>query len=146
MKQNYLWHKKFQAYNLQDMQIYAKDLQYYFQNNSILCLNGDLGAGKSTLTHFIAQTFHITEDLISPSYNLICEYQGDKKFYHMDLYRLSHEEEFELIGADEILEDNQSIIIIEWPLKASSYLPKNILHLNIAINKDQSRTITPTFL
>ncbi len=90
---------------------------------TVLALQGDLGAGKTVLTKGIARGLGIDEDEVtSPTYTLISAHEGRIPLYHMDLYRLSGPEEFEYLGADEIME-SQGITVIEWSERAGDLLP-----------------------
>ncbi|NNM68072.1 MAG: tRNA (adenosine(37)-N6)-threonylcarbamoyltransferase complex ATPase subunit type 1 TsaE [Spirochaetales bacterium] len=80
---------------------------------AIVLLDGPLGSGKTTLCQILAQELGVAELLSSPSYALIQEYSGRCPVFHMDLYRLGGEEEFELIGGPEYL-DCGGICLIEW--------------------------------
>src|SRR3979409_294429 len=82
----------------------------------IVLLRGDLGAGKTTLVKGIAEGFGAAraEDVTSPTFTLIHEYHGtDTTLYHVDLYRIDTEREFESLGLDDLLAAN-CIILIEW--------------------------------
>ena len=103
-------------------------------------LSGSLGAGKTTFTRGFARGMDIFEPITSPTYTLIRQYEGRLLFSHMDLYRIGNEEEFYLLGADEIIEGG-GVCLIEWYEKVLSMLPDNLIRINLTINEDQSRTI-----
>ncbi|BCR21622.1 tRNA (adenosine(37)-N6)-threonylcarbamoyltransferase complex ATPase subunit type 1 TsaE [Borrelia sp. HM] len=93
----------------------------------ILCLCGDMGAGKTTFLKGLAFNLSISY-FISPTYNIINVYEFiGFKFYHIDLYRLNVLDEFELVGGMEVLLDKASIIAIEWPEIIIDILPKDRL-------------------
>jgi tRNA threonylcarbamoyladenosine biosynthesis protein TsaE len=106
----------------------------------IIGLQGSLGAGKTTFTRGFARGLDISEPVTSPTYTLIRQYEGRLPFYHMDLYRIGDEEEFYLLGADEMIY-GKGICLIEWYERVINLLPKDMIHINITINEDQSRTI-----
>ncbi len=71
------------------------------ESGNIVALQGPLGCGKTTIVKGIAKSLEITEEITSPSYTLISEYDGSIPLYHMDLYRRDSIEEFEVLGAEE---------------------------------------------
>lgn len=108
---------------------------------NIVTLNGDLGAGKTVIAKGIALALDIKEDVTSPTYNIICEYNGNIPFYHMDLYRISDYDEFEMLGVDHLLFGN-GITVIEWSERIIDELPENLVIVNISIDQNtNNRTI-----
>ncbi len=93
----------------------------------IFVLSGDMGSGKTSFLKGLALNLGISY-FTSPTYNIVNVYDFvNLKFYHIDLYRVSSLEEFELVGGLEILMDLDSIIAIEWPQIALSIVPKDRL-------------------
>lgn len=93
----------------------------------IITLAGDLGAGKTTLTRAICKGYGVTEDVTSPTYSIVHEYQGTHStVFHIDLYRLESAAELINIGWDDILNE-QALIIVEWPERAAGKLPQSTL-------------------
>lgn len=95
---------------------------------------GDLGAGKTTFIRKILSRFFDDDALIvrSPTYTYYQEYiKNSKKVYHFDLYRLEDIENFYLIGGNEILENSDSIVLIEWPeILGDMVTPTKIVKIN----------------
>ncbi len=106
-------------------------------------MSGPLGSGKSVMTRGIARGLGIEDNITSPTFTLICEYYGKIPLYHMDLYRISDSDEFEMIGGRDLIYSN-GISVIEWAEKIQEYLPEKMIHINISIEKDNSRRITVT--
>ena len=106
-------------------------------------MTGPIGSGKSVMTRGIARGLGIRENITSPTFTLICEYSGRLPFYHMDLYRISDSDEFEMIGGRDIIYSG-GISVIEWAEKIKEYLPEKMIHVNININNDGSRKIRIT--
>lgn len=79
----------------------------------MVVLEGTLGAGKTTFAQGIAQGLGVVEDVTSPTFALVHEYQGNLPLFHMDLYRLASEEEFEQIGGWEYFRRG-GVCLIEW--------------------------------
>ena len=106
----------------------------------VVCLYGELGAGKTTITKGIASSFGIKKrDITSASYTIIAEYDGDIPFYHIDLYRLINGEVSEL-GLHEYFHSD-GISVIEWAEKASSEIPDNCIKVKISHTGDDLREI-----
>ena len=108
----------------------------------VVALFGDLGTGK---THFIkglaAGVAGIKpDDVSSPSFTLINEYEGRVPFYHIDLYRLISETEAEELGIEEYLH-GKGITAIEWADKIPSLLPREVLDIRIQYTGERSRSV-----
>ncbi len=69
----------------------------------VLCLDGDLGVGKTALTQFIAKEFGVKEYITSPTFTIIKEYEGKLPFYHMDVYRLDSTDDMYDLGYEEYI-------------------------------------------
>ncbi len=107
----------------------------------VVSLRGSLGAGKTVLAKGIARALGITEAIVSPTFTLVQEYDGSMKLYHLDLYRLSGEDEFESMGGEEFLYPD-GVTLIEWSEKIESMLPPSTIYVEITIGADGERTIT----
>jgi tRNA threonylcarbamoyladenosine biosynthesis protein TsaE len=110
-------------------------------NGTVISLRGSLGAGKTVLAKGIAQALGINEAIVSPTFTLIQEYDGKFKLFHMDLYRLSGTDEFEMIGGEEMLY-GKGVTLIEWSEKIQEMLPDSTIYVDISIMPNQERTIT----
>lgn len=80
----------------------------------------------------------ITESITSPTYTIICEYQGTIPLYHIDAYRLSGDEDFENTGAGELI-SGKGVSIIEWSERLSRSLPPDVITITIEISGPESR-------
>lgn len=99
---------------------------------AVVYLQGDLGAGKTTLVQGIAQHFSYTGIVSSPTYNLIHQYPTQKAaIAHLDLYRLDDSQELEMLGLADLLSDN-SLLLIEWAENGEGYIPKADIEVAIA--------------
>lgn len=98
---------------------------------AVLCLNGDLGAGKTTLTKSIAKSIGIEDDITSPTFTIVNEYtDGNFPLYHFDVYRIGDSEEMYDIGFDEYI-NSDGVCIIEWSTLIDDILPNERLELNL---------------
>lgn len=107
----------------------------------VISLRGSLGAGKTVLAKGLAQALGITEQIVSPTFTLIQQYEGTLPLFHMDLYRISGTEEFEGIGGEELLYSD-GVTLIEWSEKIAELLPDSTLYVDIRIMPNQDRAIT----
>ena len=110
--------------------------------NMVICLEGDLGSGKTVFAKAFARAMGITDNITSPTFNIIKEYQGDMKLFHMDVYRLSDMKQD--IGIEEYF-TKRGITIIEWSDLIEDILPKNRLRIRIKMIDENTRqfVITP---
>lgn len=106
----------------------------------ILCLNGDLGAGKTTLTKSIGIGLGVEEYITSPTFALINQYIGRMPVYHFDVYRLENADELYDLGFDEYFYGN-GVCIIEWADKIDRMIPKERITLDIEKGTDEDRRI-----
>jgi tRNA threonylcarbamoyladenosine biosynthesis protein TsaE len=109
--------------------------------NFIVSLNGNLGAGKTTLTRAILRAIGITGSIKSPTFTLVEPYQLESyTVYHFDLYRFSDPEEWFEAGFDEYFNDPQ-ISFIEWAEKAEGLIPPIDWQINIKFLNDERREL-----
>lgn len=117
------------------------------KGGSVVCLCGQLGAGKTTFTQGIAAGLGIKKRIISPTFVLVREHRITnhelriKKLYHVDLYRVKNDKDMESLGLDEILQDKNSITVIEWAEKLGSKLPKERIDIYFENIDDSKRKI-----
>ena len=95
----------------------------------IVCLQGDLGTGKTTFVKGICAALGVDAPVTSPTYKMVNEYRGELKVNHLDLYRIHKEEELYDLGFEDYIYGD-GISIIEWPDKARSLMPDNYLDVN----------------
>ena len=87
------------------------------QAGDVICLSGELGAGKTIFSRGIGAGWGATIALTSPTYNLVHEHQrhqDDARLYHLDLYRIDGAKDAETLGLDDLLESDAAVIL-EWP-------------------------------
>ncbi|MCR5767990.1 MAG: tRNA (adenosine(37)-N6)-threonylcarbamoyltransferase complex ATPase subunit type 1 TsaE [Lachnospiraceae bacterium] len=97
----------------------------------IICLDGDLGTGKTVLTKGIAAGLGIDEPVVSPTFTIVQIYeQGRLPLYHFDVYRIDDPDEMEEIGYREYFYGN-GLTIIEWSELIADILPKDAMRIKI---------------
>jgi tRNA threonylcarbamoyladenosine biosynthesis protein TsaE len=107
---------------------------------AVVALRGGLGAGKTCLVKGIARGLGITEEITSPTYTIISEYEGPFPFYHIDAYRLAGDDDFAALGGGEFL-GGEGITVIEWSERIPGSLPKDVVTVYIRFCSDQRRCI-----
>ena len=110
------------------------------KKGDVIAMQGDLAAGKTTITKGIAKALGITETITSPTFCLISEYYGKMPLYHMDVYRLEGGEDFVNLGTDDMIYGD-GVSIIEWSEKIMEELPSRTIVLRLTPQEDGSRLI-----
>ena len=109
--------------NEEDTQAFGRKLAEELEAGDILALIGDLGTGKTTLTKSVAAGLGVTEDITSPTFNIVNEYHsGRLPLYHFDVYRLESGADLFEIGGEEYF-DAGGVCIIEWADLVAEALP-----------------------
>lgn len=132
---------KVELKTLKDVEDFGRRLAKALKGNELIGLKGPLGAGKTTLTKYIAKELGVKEEIISPTFNIIKVYDSIKgPLYHIDAYRLEN------LGYDPVLDDyifdENAIRIIEW----YNYLDdedlfKDAIKISISIKENNVREI-----
>ena len=102
----------------------------FLKGGEIFAMQGTLAAGKTTITKGIAQALNVKDEITSPTFCLISEYEGKIPLYHMDVYRLNDGEDFINLGAEDLIY-GKGVSIIEWSEKIMDELPKSTIILKI---------------
>lgn len=97
----------------------------------LVVLRGELGAGKTTLVQAICEGYGVTEEVTSPTFALVHEYQSPRSaVHHLDLYRLTRADELDAIGWDELV-GARALTLVEWPERAGDRLPPGHVTLSL---------------
>lgn len=104
----------------------------YLKTGDVICLEGDLGSGKTTLVQGIAQGWGASDPVSSPTYLIVNEYRrpDSQRLFHLDAYRLRNALDAEMIDFDRMLE--QGPIVIEWAERIREILPENYLWIGLS--------------
>ena len=119
----------------------AQNLESEKFPNMIICLNGELGSGKTMFTKGFAKALGIKDNITSPTFSIIKEYHGELPLYHMDVYRLDGDtsgvniEEYYTKGG---------VVIIEWADTIKDILPKERLDIKIKVLDENKRVLVIT--
>jgi len=127
---------------LQTEEIAAK-LAAALPRGTVICLNGELGAGKTVFSRGFARGLGITEPISSPTYTIVQEYKLAPRgfLYHLDLYRIGNSVSALAFGVDEFLNDVNSIALVEWPERIAGIVPPGAVTVNIRHVSDNQREI-----
>jgi tRNA threonylcarbamoyladenosine biosynthesis protein TsaE len=132
-------YETFSAVQTQEL---AKELGKLVQPGDVICLAGDLGAGKTTFTQGLAEGLHITEPVSSPTFTIIKEYdEGRLPLYHMDVYRLAEGAMEEDLGWEDYFY-GAGVTVIEWFEYLAELLPEDRIVITIRNREDGGRTLT----
>ena len=120
-------------HNLEEIQKFADDfastLEPRGNGATIVALQGDLGAGKTTFTQCVAKHFDIADAVQSPTFVIMKIYKLKSNAYklliHIDAYRLEKSSELLHLGWEELISDPKNLILIEWPERVEDILPKH---------------------
>lgn len=133
----------FKVTTLSETQRFGHLLGVQAKPGFVYCLDGDLGAGKTTLTQAIAGGLDLTDGqyISSPSFAILHEYQGTVPLYHMDFYRLYEADDVLALGFDEYFY-KKGLTVIEWSKRATEILPQERFTVDISLLADGSRVFT----
>lgn len=109
--------------------------------NMIICLDGELGSGKTIFAKGIANALGIKESITSPTFTIIKEYEGEIPLYHMDLYRLDGN--IDGIGIEEYFTKG-GVVVMEWASTIKKYLPEERLEIKFKVIDENKRLLILT--
>lgn len=110
----------------------GKILGSMVNSGDIICLNGDLGTGKTHFTKGVAKGLLIDDNITSPTFNIVNEYSGRLNLNHFDVYRVNDPDEIYAIGFDDYI-FGDAVTIIEWSNYIEELIPKE--HISVTIEK-----------
>lgn len=120
----------------------AAQVRDALRGHSIVCFEGEMGAGKTTFIKALCASLGVREEVSSPTFSLVNEYRDahDQPIYHFDFYRLNHPGEAEDIGALEYF-DSGYLCLIEWPSCIEALLPPERLLVTLTVTGASSREV-----
>ena len=130
---------KYTSRSIYDTMELAENIETEQSPGMVICLDGELGSGKTVFVKGFAKSLGITENITSPTFNLIKEYEsGELPLYHMDVYRL--EGKCETIGFDDYFK-KEGICIIEWSDMICDCLPEERLQIDFKLIDENTRVL-----
>ncbi len=114
------------------------------ETGAIICLSGDLGAGKTTFTQGLLKGLKIKGPYTSPTFSIIKHYKSNSKFtnvYHIDAYRINSKDLLEL-GFKDFTGKENSVTIIEWPENVKKIIPTSAVWINFEWLSEKERKLT----
>jgi len=135
--------KVFITNNSQATKKLGRDFAKVLEKGDVVCLYGDLGSGKTTFVQGLALGLEIKQRIISPTFIIVRSHKlGVRSFYHIDLYRIKSEKDLQSLGIEEIINDKNNIVVVEWAEKLKKMLPEKRIDINFAYKKENIRKIT----
>ncbi|MDW7695609.1 tRNA (adenosine(37)-N6)-threonylcarbamoyltransferase complex ATPase subunit type 1 TsaE [Flammeovirgaceae bacterium SG7u.111] len=132
-------------FSLEEIQGVARRLLDFGKERNIWIFDGEMGAGKTTLTKSICQEFGVVDLVSSPTFSIVNEYETleGQVCYHFDFYRLKSPEEALDIGVEEYF-DSGELCLIEWPSKIEGLIPEDHLEISLTTTSNTSRALKAT--
>ena len=124
----------FISHSTEETENFAFDFASRVSAPQVICLKGDLGAGKTAFTRGFARYFGVNSGVCSPTFIIMHRYNGTQAINHYDLYRINDYDELIDIGFEEQIEDG--ISLIEWPDAFEEYLPQDRIIIKITRTGD----------
>lgn len=114
----------------------AKAFAKTLKGGEVICLNGDLGVGKTAFVQGLCKALGVLEPVSSPTYTIVNCYEGNLPIYHFDVYRIEDPDEMYEIGYEEYIYSD-GITIIEWSEKIAEILPEKRYDIKILKNLEK---------
>lgn len=134
--------KEFITAGAVETQCVAAEIANMTAPGAVLCLRGEIGAGKTVFTTGLCRALGVSDCVTSPTFTVVNEYDGEQvRVYHFDMYRIEEEDELLEIGFEEYLSSG-GVCIIEWPQNVEGALPKHRLEITITKLGENERKIT----
>lgn len=135
---------KKKTYSEKETYDFAKDFAAKLKGGEVLCLVGELGAGKTAFTKGLAAGLGVKGIVTSPTFVLMKIYKANhkiKEMAHIDAYRLRDGQELVNIGAEEYFRDKECVTVIEWADRVKDIWPKKCIKVEFKIGKGDDREI-----
>ena len=137
--------QNFTTSSAQETNALAKKFASSLSGGDILCLYGDLAAGKTTFAQGLGEHLGVNR-VISPTYIILRQYPttypGVSRFNHLDLYRLESYKETKSFDLDELWSDKKAVTVIEWPDRLNGHLPPSYYKITFEIVSGSKRRVT----
>jgi tRNA threonylcarbamoyladenosine biosynthesis protein TsaE len=147
MKKNSFIEKVFITNTSGETQELGRDFAKTLKKGDVVRLYGDLGSGKTTFVQGLAQGLGINSRIISPTFVVVRNYRMKNNesnvmdFYHIDLYRMESGKDIEVLGIEEIMNNKNNIVVIEWAEKLKKYCSEKGIGIEFFYEKNDARRI-----
>lgn len=136
----------FKINQLEDTKAFVVRLIKHIRRGQVICLIGDLGAGKTTLTQFLCEELKVDDYVTSPTFTLMNTYQGQLAgeaidIHHFDVYRIFDADEMLEIGFDDFLYGH-GLCIVEWANQVEEMIPPDSIWITLTLQEDGTRVLT----
>ncbi len=125
---------------------FLKSLKPAKSRATILSLDGNLGSGKTAFVKTLGKALGIKKTIISPTFIIMklyeISYKKYKKLIHIDAYRLEKEKELEVLGWNDLINNPENLIAIEWPERVLKIIPKTAKKLKFKFVDEKTRSVT----
>ena len=124
--------------SLDELDKVAEAVVESLNGRTVVALDAPMGAGKTTLVSQIAKYLGSEDDVTSPTFAIVNQYEGRRTIYHFDMYRIDKIEEALDFGSEEYLSSGE-LCLVEWPEKIEALLPEDTMVVKIEILSDTAR-------
>lgn len=124
--------------SLEELDKAAQAVIESLNGRTVVALDAPMGAGKTTLVSRIAALLGAEDDVTSPTFAIVNQYEGQRTIYHFDMYRIERIEEALDFGSEEYLSSGE-LCLVEWPEKIEALLPDDTMVVKIEILSDSAR-------
>ena len=124
--------------SLEELDKVAEAVIESLDGRTVVALDAPMGAGKTTLVSRIAKYLGSEDDVTSPTFAIVNQYEGRRTIYHFDMYRIDKIEEALDFGSEEYLSSGE-LCLVEWPEKIEALLPEDTMVVKIEILSDTAR-------
>ena len=127
-----------EIHSLDELDKVAEAVLASLDGRTVVAFDAPMGAGKTTLISHIAAALGCEDDVTSPTFAIVNQYEGSRTVYHFDMYRIERWEEALDFGSEEYLSSGE-LCLVEWPEKIEPLLPEDTMAVGIEILSDTAR-------
>ncbi|MBQ3233639.1 MAG: tRNA (adenosine(37)-N6)-threonylcarbamoyltransferase complex ATPase subunit type 1 TsaE [Alistipes sp.] len=124
--------------SLDELDNVAREVLDSLAGRTVVAFDAPMGAGKTTLISRIAAMLNADDDVASPTFAIVNQYEGDRTIFHFDMYRIERVEEALDFGCEEYFASGE-LCLVEWPEKIEPLLPEDTMVVRIEILSDTER-------
>ena len=134
--------KQLKIDSLSELDSVAQEIIESIGQRNVVLFRGGMGAGKTTLISRIVSLLGSEDNVTSPTFALVNQYQGDSGLiYHFDFYRIDRVEEVFDLGYEEYFYSGE-LCLVEWPEKIEALIPEEVMTVTIEVDSEECRTFT----